>query len=499
MGWLSRFRRTSETPETREQRVLVISDIHLGEDVIDHGEVDFSEYIAALNRELAGFVAHYRRVDADWHLVINGDMFDFVKISMSEADLENADENTPVTVARKLDRIFEIHRPLFKELAEFVRVGHRLTLVEGNHDAETFFPEVRERFTSNLAAFAHRSSVAQGEPLDEAAFVQRIRFQTWFEAVPGRYHIEHGHAYDEFCAFEYNLAPYDRPGSNRLATPLTHTTIPYFTRALGDFSTHGIDSMTTWQHLKLMFGMGPKMFWVLTKLYLHVVWEVLQKAGGRGRAERAALAEQHAQELRGLAERSPYGLETLRALDALRALPAEYSVTKMVCVFHADRIFVILLAVAGLAAGFGLGGSIGWVLAISAGSVGALLTHLAKGQRSGRAWLALERASAEIARVTGARYVVFGHSHRPLLLDLQAAYGISRFGERAYYLNTGSWVTREILRGEDGTGMTFVELGPEGASLRRWRAGGGSDLLASSGAEAALPAPDVPLLLEGTP
>ncbi|MEL6544589.1 MAG: metallophosphoesterase [Myxococcota bacterium] len=226
MGWLSRFKRTQNHEELREPRLLVISDIHLGEDVIDHGDTDFSDYIQALNRELAGFVAHYRAIDAEWHLVINGDMFDFVKISMSEKDLENADDNTPETVARKLDRIFEIHRPLFKELAEFVRSGHRLTLIEGNHDAETFFPEVRERFLSNLLALAHRAGRTEGESVDEASLTDRVCFRTWFEAEPGRFHIEHGHAYDEFCSFEYNLAPYDRPGSERLATPLTHTTMP---------------------------------------------------------------------------------------------------------------------------------------------------------------------------------------------------------------------------------------------------------------------------------
>ncbi|MEL6544588.1 MAG: hypothetical protein AAFQ82_08170 [Myxococcota bacterium] len=255
--------------------------------------------------------------------------------------------------------------------------------------------------------------------------------------------------------------------------------------------------MSTWEHLKLLFGMGPRMVWVLSRLYLHVVWEVLSKAGGRGRAERAALAEQHRSRLEALSQQTAYGLQTLQALDGLRAMPAEYSVTKMVCVFHADRLLVLALGALGLGAGFLLGGALGLGCALGAGAFGALLTHLANGQRSGQSWRALEEAAASIARTTGARYVIFGHSHRPVLLDLEAAHGISRYGERAYYLNSGSWVTREILRGDDGRGMTFVEIGPEGASLKRWRVGGGADTLASSGAEQPLPVPESALLLEG--
>ena len=257
MGLLNRFRRDRHKgPEAsaRPERVLVISDIHLGEDVLDESSADLSRYITALNRELAGFVrSHADRSDVQWHLIANGDLFDFVKLTLSPEELEggvSSDENTPSMVARKLDRIFDIHRPLFKELARFVRSGHRLTLIEGNHDAESFFPEVRERFVSNLEALGARQSGGE----EDAEFSARIAFRTWFEAEPGRYHIEHGHAYDEWCAFEYNLVPLDSPGSDKLATPLTHTTIPHFARALGDFSTHGIDSMTTWQHLKLFIG-----------------------------------------------------------------------------------------------------------------------------------------------------------------------------------------------------------------------------------------------------
>jgi hypothetical protein len=51
---------------------------------------------------------------------------------------------------------------------------------------------------------------------------------------------------------------------------------------------------------------------------------------------------------------------------------------------------------------------------------------------------------------------------------LRQEFGVGRFGETSFYLNSGSWVTREILLGEAGEGMTYVELTQHGAALKRW-------------------------------
>ena len=92
----------------------------------------------------------------------------------------------------------------------------------------------------------------------------------------------------------------------------------------------------------------------------------------------------------------------------------------------------------------------------------------------------LRNAAARIADQTGARYVIFGHSHHPELVDLREL-GVGRFGERAFYLNSGSWVTREILDDGSGQGMTYVEITSKGAALRRWVAANKSaEVIASS-------------------
>ncbi len=492
--------RAEDTAGGESYNLLVISDVHLGEDVLIDGPERMSEYIRALNRELAQFIASHRQERVDgrpWHLLVNGDMFDFVKVSLrpeptdayaawargerEQAAAAGGIPNTAANVTWKLKRILEIHRPLFKELAAFVLEGNRLTLIEGNHDAEFYFDEVRASLGEELLRLARRLH-AEGkrrDKLDETAFAERVQFRSWFDASPGRFHIEHGNQYDEMCSFEWRLAPYDREGAQTLAVPLSHRAMPYFVELLGDFSTHGFEDKSFGYWLRYVFALGPRLVWALFKTYWLVVWELLLRAGKKRRAELEALRAQHGARLRGLSEEAPYGQRILAALDRLKALPAEYSLLKMLHAAYVDRFAVLvfgglaLLPVFFLSAGAALWWSLGvallvavaWWVSAKAGHVDLPAT--------------LRRAAARIAELTGARYVVFGHSHHPELVDLRAAFGVGRFGEQAFYLNTGSWVTREILLGAQGRGMTYVEITGDAAYLKRWRGSGQTPVVLS--------------------
>ncbi|HET6346666.1 MAG TPA: hypothetical protein VFH51_17160, partial [Myxococcota bacterium] len=368
-------------------------------------------------------------------------------------------------VVWKLGRILEIHRPLFRALAIFLLEDHRVTLVEGNHDAEVYFPEVRQALTDELVRLAQAHLDRGGGRGDPAALATRLSFCSWFTAAPGRYHIEHGHQYDQFCSFEYKLAPYDKGDGRVLATPLSHRPLPYLAETLGDFSTHGIGHWSWRQLGRFVVSLGPRVLWTVARLYVVLGYELLRQAGPQRREELAAHAAAHDEQLRALSEGGPYSLGTLRALDGLKALPAEYSILKMLHVFYLDRL---LWTGASLAAA-GLGGLCAGASAALGGlAVWGLGLWGLESWRIVDARPALRAAAARIAGLTGARYVVFGHSHDPEVIDLQAAYGVGAYGDAVFYLNSGSWVTREILRGEAGLGMTFVEITGEGATLKRW-------------------------------
>jgi hypothetical protein len=355
-------------------------------------------------------------------------------------------------------------------LATFLLDGHRLTFIEGNHDAEFYFPEVREALRQNLVQLAEQVWRRQrrDNTMDRDDIEARISFREWFEVSPGRYHIEHGHQYDEYCSFEYQLAPYDRQNSNTLATPLSHRAAPYFGEHAAEFTTRGLHETGFLYWARYALGRGPRVLWSLFKAYWLMVYDLIGLAGPRRRAERLTLRERHQERLRQLAHDSPYGFGTLELIDKLKATPAEYSRFKIYHGGYFDRFviaaFMLVVALCAILLPWG------W-------AVLTLVADLAVGffafwflRRAGKVDLSgnLRRAAARIAEITGVRYVIFGHSHRPELVDLRRSFGVGKFGESAFYLNSGSWVTREILMGKKGEGMTYVEITGRGATLRRW-------------------------------
>lgn len=467
-------------------RVLVISDIHLGEDLYVDDNPALDAYVHALNRELADFIA-FHRAGTPAHLVINGDMFDFVKLARvslpkrrkkkrrrkpvpmdADASAVAPMEAESSEIVLRLRRIVEVHAPLFRELALFVLAGHRVTIIEGNHDAECYLREVRTALRESVLALAHKVQDERGEPrCDASLFAERWKFRTWFEAeaLDGvSFHIEHGHQYDEFCSFEYNLAPYNDATRRSVAMPLTHRAIPYFTELLRAFASHPIESFDGRSTLKFMREIGPRKAWVLFKVYCMAMVELSRRAGKRARGLYSAMADEHTSELRALVGASPYSLETLTRMDAMKAPPAELSVIKMMRVFWFDLVIATGFAIAGvllslIVVGTLVGGTAGLLSALTV-LVGCVYV-VRRGHKDRRLDVVgvLRRAGGRLAQVTGARFVVFGHSHRAELV---------RFGGDAFYLNSGSWVTREVLRGEQGSGMTFVEIDAEGAALKRW-------------------------------
>lgn len=493
--------RTVAAQAEREENILVISDIHLGEDILAQGPEHLGEYIRALNHHLVEFVAGHRENPVEgrrWHLVINGDMFDFVKVSVQPDSEERNFErwtrefgrelsvtalpNTPENVVWKLEQILDIHKPLFRELARFVVAGHRISIIDGNHDAEFYFDNVQHTLRETLVELARKiHSEVRTEVFDADAVRNRIAFHDWFIAKSGRYHIEHGHQYDEYSSFEYNLAPLDRHEARTLATPFTHRLMPYFAEMLGDFSTHGIHGWGIRDYLRFVFRLGPKMLWKMLRLYLTVIVELVGQSGRRRQHELRNLELEHRARLKTMSEQTPYGFETLEKLDKLKSSPAEFSVWKMMQGFFLDRFVVGALmglgAVSSVVIGMLGAFKVGLGLAMALLGVGAAALVLLGRARHTDIAAVLRRAAGAIAEHTGARYVVFGHSHHPELVDLQANFGVGSFGERAYYINSGSWVTREILRGESGQGMTYVELTSAGAALKRWQGKGRSPVL----------------------
>ncbi|MEZ4270635.1 MAG: hypothetical protein R3C68_04135 [Myxococcota bacterium] len=218
-----------------------------------------------------------------------------------------------------------------------------------------------------------------------------------------------------------------------------------------------------------MFNLGPKLLLAALKVYVVAMWELVTKAGVQRQQELKSLAQLHREKLESLVSQSPYGTETLFALDKLKATPAEFSVLKIIQLFYLDRLLIAMVMSWTVFAALVVGGSTGWWLGLTALLGGGTILWLLGQSGHIHIEMILREAAAKIADRTGARYVVFGHSHHPEVVNLTELFGVGRFGERAFYLNSGSWVTREVLLGEEGQGMTYVEISSKGGFLKRWR------------------------------
>lgn len=171
----------------------IVSDLHVG----DAGLLEDFVFEAEFCRFLAHLSSQAGPTGRPAELIINGDFFDFLQIAPLRAG--------PIQdVADKLVRAHKGHQHLFTELAAFVRDGHRLVIIPGNHDIELSEAAIqwalRQELFSNDEASQARI-IFPDEQLPEH-FTGRSR-GSFVYRLPGVY-IEHGNQFDPFNRFDYS-------------------------------------------------------------------------------------------------------------------------------------------------------------------------------------------------------------------------------------------------------------------------------------------------------
>ena len=259
-----------------DRNILVISDLHLGED-LRPTQVSFLRRIARLERELESFVLHYthNRLDGrPWRLVINGDMVDFMSVMIlpQVGDGAASDEERLFGLAHeerqtlaKLDQVVDRHRGVFEKLAGFVAAGNELVMVVGNHDVEFHYPEVQKRMVERLSGLA-----AGVDP-------NAIRFCPWFYYEAELVYVEHGHQYDEYCSFDYQLHPVEQKGN--VALSIAHAGIRYFTNLVPTMDPHVGETWGLVDYAKWAIGLGAAGLLQTTYIYGLMVWKILELWG----------------------------------------------------------------------------------------------------------------------------------------------------------------------------------------------------------------------------
>jgi UDP-2,3-diacylglucosamine pyrophosphatase LpxH len=161
--------------------IFVISDLHLG------GAERFQICPARARERLARFItwaATQRKPDTDVHLVLNGDVVDFLAEEDDTGGFSAfADEQEAM---RKFRRIAMDAGAVFDALRNFLESGGYLTVLLGNHDIELSLPSVRREFLARLGR-------------------AQVEFLTDNQALSiGPVVIEHGNRYDGWNMVNHN-------------------------------------------------------------------------------------------------------------------------------------------------------------------------------------------------------------------------------------------------------------------------------------------------------
>jgi len=133
-----------------------------------------------------GYHATHREDGKPWRLILNGDIVDFVAITLVPKEpvpFEISTEERALGLAPtelkcvwKLRRTAERHPTVFDAFARFVHRGNSLHIIRGNHDSEWRWPAVQEEFRRILA----ERSGAPRRKIDRL-----VEFHDWFYLEPG--------------------------------------------------------------------------------------------------------------------------------------------------------------------------------------------------------------------------------------------------------------------------------------------------------------------------
>ena len=466
---------------TGHVNTLVLSDIHLGEDLAPTATEASRLHVDIVERQLVQFLRHYthrREEGRPWRLVFNGDLVDFLAISIgpehpdfaflsarpSSEEHKYGLRRTAKSAVAVVDAVTRRHAEVFRALARFLARGNRVDIVCGNHDVELTWPAVQAAFRAGIVRAWTSLPEGQGTAAARGDELARgIEFHPWFFYDRGALWIEHGHQYDECCSFEHQLDP-RRPGGDDILMNVDNAGARYVANRVADAE----ESWSMVGYLRFGAGLGLRGFVRLALAYSKFL-AAMVAAWRHGRARPSVMAERresHFSRLRQLCERWQLPETTLRALDDARRRPVIAHLRRLLSTLMLDRIVLysgaIAMAISALV----------WLpmpqaALVSFGSLAAALgaVRLLSRGRLRHPGHFMPQAGARILQEIDARFVVMGHSHEPV------AQSIGTDGKM--YFNTGTWVPS----GKPGILRSFTHLvvrqrasGLE-AELCQWRDG----------------------------
>ncbi len=191
----------------RPHHTVIVSDLHLTE--VEDPDPARPLWMRYKHRDLIidgcfeRFLQHQReQTEGEVELILNGDIFDFdavvavpddppFPVSWLERRRGLAAEEAKSRF--KMGVILDGHAVFVRALRAWILDGHRVVLVVGNHDAELYWPSVREQLVEALDLPEGRRDA--------------LRICEWFYLSGGDTLVEHGNQYDAYCVCPDPLHP----------------------------------------------------------------------------------------------------------------------------------------------------------------------------------------------------------------------------------------------------------------------------------------------------
>ncbi|MCB9524372.1 MAG: hypothetical protein H6702_13520 [Myxococcales bacterium] len=458
--------------------MLLVSDLHLGEACKEHSRIEYLKRASQLDQHICAFLDHHRQHrlgGQPWRLILGGDLLDFLQVTLVGPDADEEARRfglgTDEAASRwKFERLVERHRMVFVYLADFVGAGHRIEVVQGNHDAELFWPAVQAAFVGTLVEL-YFGPEAQPHG-DREAFRARIRFNPWFYHQPGLLYFEHGHRFDDFCVTPPQLCPLRPQAEDELVQPLSGLAIRYFANQEPGFRTHDKEHWGLREYAAYYREQGLGRVISAGRNYLSFLKRTLSYHLEHGRHSSPAALLAHRTALDALAATGGLDRPTLEALDQLSA-PSAMASPRQLYIMLGGGEWSAAALMGALLVGLALGGaSLSVTLgALAAGLVGCVAwVRLWRGRVDVDVRGKLARKAEVIGRLLGTPVVAFGHAHAPRRARQPHKH-------THFYVNTGCFLPPSRPHAPDAPctcTCTYVTLPVPGPyerptpELRRW-------------------------------
>jgi len=251
--------------------IVIISDLHMsaGRDertgTFDRNEDFF--YDGAFGRFVDHLIERAREEERRWRLVILGDFVDFLQVNPYRFSGHEIGDTSSESTLVKLEIIARGHKAVFKALGNFIKEGHLLDIVLGNHDVEFVWPDVQKLFRELVSRYA--GSDVGGS----------IAFHRWIFYVPGVVYADHGHQYDARNSFINPLSPFLPPENKKIELPLGSFFVLYLFNEIerGDPFADNVKPSTL--YIRWALRHHPQQALKALRLYPEFFRRVMEKTG----------------------------------------------------------------------------------------------------------------------------------------------------------------------------------------------------------------------------